>query len=377
MPAAFEPPVAADAARPVIVGSGEIASRHAAALASLGIRPVALYSPTPEHAASAARRFGCEVAGDLLSAIGDFGGTHVHVCSPPVQHEEAAVAAAERGLSILCEKPLAPTADQALRMAEAVAGRPGTGHVLFNRRLDGGVQLLRRAVLDGSVGRPVAVFGSYRQRWNAEPSSLDWRFDPGQVGPSRVVTEIGSHLLDLVGFVLDRPLEAVHCLVANMGERSFDTGSKKGRFTPESEDLFSAQLRLGGGVVGHVYCTELAHDCFDEIELRLDGTARTAVWRSATPNQMTLSHKLEGSATYGPPTPSRSIESAIGAVYLGGEALSSVASFEDGVVVALAMDAMMESAASGSWQEVKSYGCRAAIAGGRSRRGPIRSSEAV
>ncbi|MGH9304880.1 MAG: Gfo/Idh/MocA family protein, partial [Acidimicrobiales bacterium] len=328
----------------MIVGSGEIASRHVAALASFGIRPVALYSPTPEHAEAAARRWGCAVADDLRSALADFACTHVHVCSPPVQHEEAVIAAAEAGLSILCEKPLAPTADQARRMATAAAASPAGAHVLFNRRLDRGVQLLRRAVSDGSIGRPVAVFGSYRQRWNAEPSSFDWRFDPGQVGPSRVVTEIGSHLFDLVSFVLGQPLEAVHCIVSNMGERSFDTGSETGRFTPENEDLFSAQLRLGGGVVGHAYCTELAHDCLDEIELRLDGTARTAVWRSAAPDQMTLSHKLEGSTTYGPSTASTSIQSTIGAVYLKGEALSSVASFEDGVAVALAMDAVRDSA---------------------------------
>src|ERR1035441_5986659 len=82
----------------------------------------------------------------------------------------------------------------AQKMVEAVRRRDVSAYLTFNRRMDSGVQLLRDAIGSGTIGQPVTVFGSYRQQWNASPSSRDWRFDPAQVGPSRVITEIGSQI---------------------------------------------------------------------------------------------------------------------------------------------------------------------------------------
>jgi len=340
--------------RPVIVGSGYVASQHVNALGELGIRPVAVWSPNAEHAASAAARWGCAAAADLAEALGAFDATHVHVCATPMQHEEIVVEAASRGHALVCEKPLAPTLEGAQHMVEAVRTRGVAAYLTFNRRMDTGVQLLRDAIGSGTIGRPVTVFGSYRQQWNASPSSRDWRFDPAQVGPSRVITEIGSHWLDLAEFVIARPLRAVHAFVTTMGERDFDTGSERGRFTPVNEDVFSAQLRFEDGIVGHVYGTELAHGTSDDIELQIDGTLRSAVWTSSMPNQLAIAHKLEGVRTHGEPAPTASISACIAAIYGGRAEALGVATFADGVRNAAAMDAIRASAASGEWQELAS-----------------------
>ena len=99
--------------RPVIVGSGHIADRHVGALAELGIRPVAVWSPNAEHAAVAASRWGCVAARDLEEVLSSFDATHVHVCSTPMQHEDVVLRAATRRLAVICEKPLAPTFESA------------------------------------------------------------------------------------------------------------------------------------------------------------------------------------------------------------------------------------------------------------------------
>lgn len=342
------------AARPVVVGSGSIAGQHVSSLAELGIRPVAVWSPNAEHAAAAATRWGCAQAADLDDVLDSFGATHVHVCATPVQHEDVVVQAARRGLAVVCEKPLAPTLAGARVMVEAVESAGVSAHVTFNRRMDGGIQLLRKAVRDGTLGRPVTIFGSYRQQWNAAPSSRDWRFDPSMVGPSRVITEIGSHWLDLSEFVLGQRLQEVHAFVTSMGRRAFDTGAEQGEFTPVNEDVFSAQLRFSGGVVGHVYGTELAHGIFDDIELQVDGTLRSARWTSHSPNQLTIAHKLEGTRIEGQPFPAGSISACIAAIYGGQADPLGVATFADGARNAAAMDAIRSSASSGAWQAVES-----------------------
>ena len=342
------------AIRPIIVGSGNIASRHVSSLADLGIRPVAVWSPNAEHAAGAARRWGCAAAADLAQALDSFGGTHVHVCATPVQHEEIVVQAAARGLAVVCEKPLSPTLPSAKVMVEAVRNASVPAYLTFNRRMDAGIQLFKETIANGTLGRPVTVFGFYRQQWNASPSSRDWRFDPSHVGPSRVITEIGSHWLDLGEFVLGRPLQAVHAFVASMGARAFDTGTERGEFTPVNEDVFSAQLRFEDGVVGHVYGTELAHGSFDDIELQIDGTLRSATWSSQSPNQLVIAHKLEGTRVEGQPFPPGSVSACIAAIYSGRAEALGVATFAEGARNAAAMDAIRSSAASGQWQELES-----------------------
>jgi len=318
----------------------------------MGIRPVAVWSPNSERAATAAARWDCAVAADLVEVLDRFGATHVHVCATPMQHEEIVLEAAARGHAVVCEKPLAPTLASAQKMVEAVRTSGVSAYLTFNRRLDTGVQLLRDAISNRMIGQPVTVFGSYRQQWNAAPSSRDWRFDPAQVGPSRVITEIGSHWLDLAEFVLGRRLLAVHAFVTTMGERTFDTGTERGRFTPVNEDVFSAQLRFAGGVVGHVYGTELAHGTFDDIELQIDGTVRSAVWSSHSPNQLAIAHKQEGIRIQGQSFPTTSISACIAAIYGGNAAALGVATFAEGARNAAAMDAIRASAASGEWREL-------------------------
>lgn len=342
------------AAKPVIVGSGYIAAQHVSSLAELGIRPVAVWSPNAAHAAAAAERWECAQATNLDDALDSFAATHVHVCATPVQHEDIVVRAAGRGLAVVCEKPLAPTLASARVMLEAADKAGVPAHLTFNRRLDAGIQLLKEAVREGRLGRPVTIFGSYRQQWNASPSSRDWRFDPAQIGPSRVVTEIGSHWLDLAEFVLGRRLQAVHAFVTSMGPRAYDTGTERGEFTPVNEDVFSAQLRFDDGVVGHVYGTELAHGAFDDIELQVDGTLRSATWSSHSPNQLAIAHKLEGTRIEGQPFPPASVSACIAAIYGGQADALGVATFAEGARNAAAMDAIRSSAASGVWQEVES-----------------------
>lgn len=338
--------------RPVIVGSGYIAERHIGALALLGIRPAAVWSPRAESRRRLATRWGAVVADSLDALLDTPGATHAHICSTPMQHEESIVLAAARGLTIVCEKPLAPTRE-AVERIEAELERTGAQlYLTFNRRLDAGIQQLRAAIADGRLGRVISVFGSYRQQWNAAPSTRDWRFDPSLVGPSRVVTEIGSHWFDLAEFVLGQRIESVSAVFAAMGKRSFDTGTETGEFEPELEDLFSAQLRFDGGVVGHVYATELAHGSWDDIELRIDGTLRSAVWSSTRPDQFTIAHKIEGALTAGLDTDTASIENTIRAIYTGTAPDSGVATLADGLSNASVMDAVRASASTNTWKDV-------------------------
>lgn len=339
---------------PVIIGTGLIAAAHVRALLELGLAPVAVWSPSRESRDRFANRWSIRAFDTLEEALEAPGATHAHICATPMQHLAPIVEAAKRKLTIVSEKPLAPTAELAGEALAAATSHGVANYVNFNRRQDEGVQALRAAIADGMLGEPVSVHGHYRQQWNASPSGLDWRYDPQRVGPARTVVEIGSHWLDLAAFVLNRRIVGAGALLSSMGERDYETISgEKGRVTPPNDDLFAALLRFEGGVVGQVFGTELSHGSFDEIEVRVDGTRSSAIWTSAHPGQLRIGDKTEGLRTIGLDVDTSALPRSIRAVYDGEAEARGVATFVDGLDNARAMDAIRLSAESGSWKEIR------------------------
>ena len=338
--------------RSVVIGTGLIASAHLAALRRLGAREIVVWSPDEGRRTRFAERWAADPAPSLVDAIATPSATRVHVCSPPMQHLDSIELAAERGLAVLCEKPLAPTYPLARRAQDAIATARVSAWLGFNRRLDPGIVLMRRAVADGTIGRPVSVFGHYRQQWNAAPSTVDWRFDPALVGPSRTLTEIGSHWFDLASFVIDAPVVRVSARFGYLGTRPVAATAGAETVSPPNDDLFAALVELENGVVGAVHGTELAHGSVDEIELRVDGTEGSTMWDSAHPGLVRIGNKVSGIRVLGTDLPSDSVATVIEAVNESRAAELGVATFADGVANAAVLDAARRSAETRAWEEV-------------------------
>lgn len=335
----------------IILGSGYIAGRHAAALREAGQAIVGVHSPTAGNAERAARAWGSTAYASLEELLEAPGATHLHVCTPTTNHAEVVLRAIERGLAIVCEKPLTVDAATARVLADRARTAGVENHLTFNRRFDGGIQLMKERFAAGEIGRAVAVYGYYQQEWNAPVSTRDWRFDPGQIGHSRVVSEIGSHWFDLARYVLDIDIAEVSALTASMGEREYRQGEESGRFTPVNEDLFASLLRFADGAVGSLLATQLAQGAWDDITLRIDGTAGALSWDSREPGRVKIAHKGSGVLTLGSGAETRSIEDMIAAIYRGDDTIC--ADFDDGVVNCAVQDAVLASAESGQWTKVK------------------------
>ena len=74
-------------------------------------------------------------------------------CAPPDLHAEPCILAAEQGKAVICEKPLARTAEEAYSIYRAVE-KTGQVHMTgFNRRFVPAVHLARDLILQGRLGR--------------------------------------------------------------------------------------------------------------------------------------------------------------------------------------------------------------------------------
>ncbi len=124
----------------------------------------------------------------------------IDICVPNDLHAEIAIAAAKAKKMVLCEKPLARDAKEALPMVRAVerAGVPNT--VWYNYRRIPAVTLIKLVVGEGKLGRIFHYRASFLQDWTISPDvpqggAGTWRLDAKAAG-SGVTGDLLAHCID-------------------------------------------------------------------------------------------------------------------------------------------------------------------------------------
>jgi predicted dehydrogenase len=106
--------------RAIVIGSGWAAEGHTWALQAAGVEVVALCGRNPETTMALAARLGIKAVGfDWYKTLTEFRPDIVSIATPAASHREMAVAAAEAGCHVVCEKPLAVAAAEAREIFEA------------------------------------------------------------------------------------------------------------------------------------------------------------------------------------------------------------------------------------------------------------------
>ena len=113
------------------------------------------------------------------------------------------------GRHVVCEKPLAMTAEESADLVERAAIGGKVNAVNFNIRFYPLNQHAHELVASGELGEVRLVTGRYFQDWLLLETDWDWRLDPERGGALRAVGDIGSHWLDLVTFITGRRITSV------------------------------------------------------------------------------------------------------------------------------------------------------------------------
>lgn len=145
-----------------LVGAGMISRHHLIAWARLqDAEVVAICDPDIERAQTRAAEFGIgRVYGRLDAMLAEGGLDALDIASPRQHHAEAILAAAENSLACLCQKPLAPTHDEARDLVEGVAGRIRL-MVHENWRFRPYYRQISHWLAEGRIGRPVMARMAY------------------------------------------------------------------------------------------------------------------------------------------------------------------------------------------------------------------------
>jgi len=200
--------------RLAMIGTGHRAWAHLGVLKTLPqFQVVALADPTAENLARAAELApGAKTYSDYhqLLSVADDADAAV-VITPNFLHAEATVAALERGLPVLCEKPIATNVEDANRMIEASRKAGKMLYIGFQLRLDPTIVKMRELYRAGTIGKLEFVStGLLRGDWNpaswkyTDPKTgakTNWRFLTFTEGGA--LLEDGIHQLDFLNWMID------------------------------------------------------------------------------------------------------------------------------------------------------------------------------
>jgi len=195
--------------RVAVLGVGTMGADHVSRLYSRvsGARVTVVSDASAGRAAEIAAGVpGCRVVADPLAAIADPDVDAVLIATPGVFHAEQVLACLERGIPVLCEKPLTPDAESSLavvRAEDAIAARTGRRlvQVGFMRRFDPEYAQLRQVIASGSIGEPLVVHCAHR---NASV--------PPGFTTEMMITDSVVHEVDAVRFLLGEEITAVTVL---------------------------------------------------------------------------------------------------------------------------------------------------------------------
>src|SRR5437899_3271838 len=112
-------------------------------------------------------------------------------------HAAIAIAAAQSGKHVLCEKPLALTMKQAAAMLVAAQKAKVVHMVCHNYRRIPAITLARQMISEGVLGKVFHYHARYAQDWAVDPElPLLWRFQKNASGTG-AHGDINAHIIDL------------------------------------------------------------------------------------------------------------------------------------------------------------------------------------
>lgn len=206
----------------------------------------------------------------------------VSVCTWNSQHAPCAIAALNAGKHVLCEKPMAANAAQAMEMREA-AGKAGKLLMVgFVRRFGNDCAILKDFIRSDYFGDIYYAKATYLRR-NGSPGG--WFGDKSRSAGGPLI-DLGVHVADLTRYLLGnpKPVSVYGATFHKLGDRrnlkdkkGYTASSAAGDEIFDVEDFATAMIRYDNGSVVSIEASFSLNIKQDEGKIQLFGTKAGAM----------------------------------------------------------------------------------------------------
>jgi len=379
-----------------IIGAGFIGPVHVEGLRRNPnlVRVDAIAAMNQQEANEAAEKMNISLAyGDYRNLLANPDIDSVHICTPNFLHYSIAREALEAGKNVLCEKPLALTVEEAEKLVLLSDNTGLAAGVHYNLRYYPMAREMEERVRKGTVGEIFSIHGSYLQDWLLFDTDYSWRLDAASGGESRAVADIGTHWMDIAQMISGLEITEV-CADFSIaypvrkkpiGDVTTFSSVKKSeneyeKYKVNTEDSAAILLRFSNGAKGSLSVSQVAAGRKNRLIIEIDGSEEALAWNSEAPNELWVGKRDEANQLI-LKDPAQLGESAITcSSYPGGhqegfgetsknyfrdfytyilnkESDSSLIpafpTFRDGLKEMLLCEAIIESAATSRWIEVR------------------------
>ena len=233
---------------------------------ALGLDPKRIYGSYEDMAKRESRRK------DGIEAVAIVTPNHMHVAP--------ALAFLKAGIHVICDKPLALSLKDGLRLKQAVAQ---SGKIFALTHNYTGYPLVRQAremVAAGELGEIRLVQVEYPQDWlsqdieNTGQKQAEWRTDPARSGAGGAIGDIGTHAYNLADFITQIPVVQLSAELT-----SFVPGRRL-------DDNCQIMLRYANGARGMLWVSQVAPGHENGLKIRVYGTKGSIEWVQANPNSL-------------------------------------------------------------------------------------------
>lgn len=281
-----------------IIGAGFIAGVHAKSILASGNYIHTVVSNIPSQAAEFAAFFNAKEWKTDYKTIDINSIDCVHICTEPSLHYEMICFFADKNVPIICEKPLTLKADEAEKLDGMIREKEVPVCLCFNNRFYPAVQEMRRKIAENELGAPIMLYGSYEQSFHIPPVMNSWRFDADGGNDLRAVSEIGSHLIDLIQFVTGENIVRVSAKFKNRTEKLYLNGEGQltedrtdKEFVLKNEDTAIVMFELEGGALASICLSEISAGKVNELRLNIICKDGRADWSNDLPDRLNIAVK--------------------------------------------------------------------------------------
>jgi predicted dehydrogenase len=221
----------------------------------------------------------------------------VDITTPNALHAEMAIAAAEGGKHIYCEKPLATTSADAARIV-AAAEKCGAITIVGFNYLKNPAQVFAKQLIDsGELGEITLFRGTFDQDFLANPDvPFSWRLDRAQAGTG-ALGDLGSHTIAFAQFLVGDMAEVCGIRATRIKERAIPAGGSGYAATVQSgaqkrkvenEDITEFLVQFDSGAVGTIGTSRIGMGRKLGLGYEIQGTKGSLFYNQERMNEIQL-----------------------------------------------------------------------------------------